>query len=290
MKIVVGIDGSAESTDALRFAAAEAGATGADLLAVTVWEVSTHSARYLSQEHVDDAMIPWMGEFIDEVLGAKGADVTKLAASGSAGGALLDAAADADQLVVGSRGLNRLQRTVLGSVSRQLASHTPCPLTVIPPADVDGGVNDAGVAASGPVVVGIDGSANSMTALQWAAQRAVRTDSLLRVTMAWRGESAGWRPAPEFSDVLPADQVLEAQAQEMLDEAIQAAALPDSLRLETLLHEGSPKHALDEAAQGASMLVLGTRGHGGFMGLLLGSVTSHTLDHLRCPTTVVPPA
>ena len=72
MKIVVGIDGSAESTDALRFAAAEAGATGADLLAVTVWEVSTHAARYLSQEHVDDAMIPWMGEFIDEVLGAKG--------------------------------------------------------------------------------------------------------------------------------------------------------------------------------------------------------------------------
>lgn len=85
MKIVVGIDGSAESTGALRFAAAEAGATGADLLAVTVWEVSTHAARYLSQEHVDDAMIPWMGEFIDEVLGAKGADVTKLAASGSAG-------------------------------------------------------------------------------------------------------------------------------------------------------------------------------------------------------------
>ena len=84
--------------------------------------------------------------------------------------------------------------------------------------------------------------------------------------------------------------MLEAQAQEMLDEAIQAAALPDSLRLETLLHEGSPEDALDEAAQGASMLVLGTRGHGGFMGLLLGSVTSHTLDHLRCPTTVVPAA
>ena len=74
----------------------------------------------------------------------------------------------------------------------------------------------------------------------------------------------------------------------MLGEVIDEAGLPEGLEPELVLGEGAPASVLREAADGASMLVLGSRGRGGFMGLLLGSVTSHTLNHIFCPTTVVP--
>ena len=282
MKIVVGIDGSEASSDALRYAHGEAVSSGAELVAVTVWEVPVMAAAYITTEEVDGAMDPWMEGFIAEVLGEDGAAVKRAPASGSAAAALLEEAEDADTLIVGTRGHGGLAGVIMGSVSHQLANHTPCPLTVVPAS------NGAAGAADGPIVVGVDDSSNAQTALRWAAERAARTGLGLRVVMAWRGEAAGWLAGTEVQTSWPSFEDLEQQAREMLGEVIDEAGLPEGLEPELVLGEGAPASVLREAADGASMLVLGSRGRGGFMGLLLGSVTSHTLNHIFCPTTVVP--
>jgi nucleotide-binding universal stress UspA family protein len=282
MKIVVGIDGSEASSDALRYAHGEAVSSGAELVAVTVWEVPVMAAAYITTEEVDGAMDPWMEGFIAEVLGEDGAAVKRAPASGSAAAALLEEAEDADTLIVGTRGHGGLAGVIMGSVSHQLANHTPCPLTVVPAS------NGAAGAADGPIVVGVDGSSNAQTALRWAAERAARTGLGLRVVMAWRGEAAGWLAGTEVQTSWPSFEDLEQQAREMLGEVIDEAGLPEGLEPELVLGEGAPASVLREAADGGSMLVLGSRGRGGFMGLLLGSVTSHTLNHIFCPTTVVP--
>lgn len=282
MKIVVGIDGSEASSDALRYAHGEAVSSGAELVAVTVWEVPVMAAAYITTEEVDGAMDPWMEGFIAEVLGEDGSAVKRAPASGSAAAALLEEAEDADTLIVGTRGHGGLAGVIMGSVSHQLANHTPCPLTVVP------ANNGAAGAADGPIVVGVDGSSNAQTALRWAAERAARTGLGLRVVMAWRGEAAGWLAGTEVQTSWPSFEDLEQQAREMLGEVIDEAGLPEGLEPQLVLGEGAPASVLREAADGASMLVLGSRGRGGFMGLLLGSVTSHTLNHIFCPTTVVP--
>ncbi len=282
MKIVVGIDGSEASADALRYASGEAASTGAELVAVTVWEVPVMAAAYVTTEEVDDTMQPWMDGFIAEVLGDAGAAVKRAPASGSAAAALLEEAEDADTLIVGTRGHGGLAGVIMGSVSHQLANHTPCPLTVVPASD--GAAGDP----TGPIVVGVDGSSNAQTALRWAAERAARTGLGLRVVMAWRGEAAGWMAGTEVQTSWPSFEDLEQQARDMLGEVLDEAGLPAGLEPELILGEGAPASVLREAADGASMLVLGSRGRGGFMGLLLGSVTSHTLNHIFCPTTVVP--
>ena len=282
MKIVVGIDGSEASSDALRYAHGEAVSSGAELVAVTVWEVPVMAAAYITTEEVDGAMDPWMEGFIAEVLGEDGAAVKRAPASGSAAAALLEEAEDADTLIVGTRGHGGLAGVIMGSVSHQLANHTPCPLTVVPAS------NGAAGAADGPIVVGVDGSSNAQTALRWAAERAARTGLGLRVVVAWSGEAAGWLAGTEVQTSWPSFEDLEQQAREMLGEVIDEAGLPEGLEPELVLGEGAPASVLREAADGGSMLVLGSRGRGGFMGLLLGSVTSHTLNHIFCPTTVVP--
>lgn len=282
MKIVVGVDGSESSVAALRFAADEALATDGELVAVTVWEVPPLALGYVSLADANASMAPWLAGVVDETLGASGAGIVKVVETGSPSDALLRAAEGAGHLVVGSRGRGAFTGAILGSVSQQLANHTPCPLTVIPSPEE---TTDSGT--DGPIVVGVDGSANSTAALRWAADRAHRLERTLRVAMAWRGEPA-WGAGVEATGKMPSGEVFEGQARDMLGEVVEAAELPDSLQLELVLGEGAPAAVIRTASEGASMLVLGARGRGGFVGLLLGSVTGHMLNHLEAPTTVVP--
>ena len=283
MKIVVGMDGSDASIEALRFAADEAETLDADLTAVTVWEMPPLALGYVSAADASGAMDPWVEKAVDATLGEAGEKVTRRVETGSASAALLRVAEDADLLVVGSRGHGALAGVILGSVSNQLANHADCPLTVLP-APRDGSSHDP----DGPIVVGVDGSSNATAALHWAADRAVRLGRRLRVVMAWRGEVAGWLAGTDVLDEWPADDDFKAQARDMLTEVVDEARLPDSLEVDLVLGEGAPATVIREACGGASMLVLGARGRGGFMGLLLGSVTAHLLNHLEGPTTVVP--
>lgn len=138
----------------------------------------------------------------------------------------------------------------------------------------------------GDIVVGVDGSANSLDALRWAAEEArIRGDRLRVVgTFTTPIMSTGYEVAvPDPSD-------LEAASATMLDAAVDTVAEGGALEgVEVLreVHEGHAGERLISLSRDADLLVVGSRGHGGFMGLLLGSVTNYVVNHAVCPVVVV---
>ena len=133
------------------------------------------------------------------------------------------------------------------------------------------------------IVVGIDGSESSNVALAWAARQAKLTGAPLHVVVAWELPTTyGW--APPFS----ADYAPGTDARRTLDEAVEKvrSTHPD-VDIRSTVIEGHPAPALIEASRGADMLVLGSRGHGEFVGMLLGSVSEHCVTHARCPVVVL---
>ena len=138
-------------------------------------------------------------------------------------------------------------------------------------------------ATGGSIVVGIDGSEPSMSALRWAVRQAELTGARLRVVMCWEYPvTYGWAPPyPEGFD--PEDDVSRC-----IDQAVEAVVPKTStVDVERVVIEGHPAPTLVEAAKDAALLVVGTRGHGGFFGLLLGSVSEHCVTHAPCPVVVV---
>lgn len=141
------------------------------------------------------------------------------------------------------------------------------------------------------IVVGVDGSEASVRALDWAAAEARLRDAPLAIVLAWQWPTgfyadAGWAGVtPEL------ESDLRQSAEERLDEACSAAdAALDGLSVRREVVEGAAAQVLLDAAKDADLLVVGTRGRGGFAGLLLGSVSQQCAHHSPCPLVVVPHA
>jgi nucleotide-binding universal stress UspA family protein len=133
-RVLVGVDGSEGSKDALRWAARQADTTGASLDVLMTWEVPVVPYGVWSGYDVGREAQEILNEAVDEVLGAgRVRDVTVTVVEGQPGPALLAAAEDADLLVVGSRGNGPLAGLLLGSVSQYCATHAHCPVVVVPP-------------------------------------------------------------------------------------------------------------------------------------------------------------
>jgi nucleotide-binding universal stress UspA family protein len=141
----------------------------------------------------------------------------------------------------------------------------------------------------GVIVVGLDGSDGSIRALEWAVEEGrLRGSSVHAVFVLSR-----LYVDPEWVSVMtPSIEELRKEAGRQLAEAVERVALGDvSLRQDVMVAEGhGPAKSLLEAAQGAELLVVGSRGRGGFQGLLLGSVSQQVLPHAPCPVVVVPEA
>jgi nucleotide-binding universal stress UspA family protein len=138
-KIVVGIDGSDESKDALRWAIEEARLRSAEVVAVHAWESPPTVMQpgpapgfdYVAVDpQVREAVERHAWAVVEEVAGKGGVPVEPVAVEGPPASALVDAAQDADLLVVGSRGRGGFASLVLGSVSQQVAHHAPCPVLI----------------------------------------------------------------------------------------------------------------------------------------------------------------
>jgi nucleotide-binding universal stress UspA family protein len=134
------------------------------------------------------------------------------------------------------------------------------------------------------IVVGIDGSEQAQKALTWAAGEARVHHAELTVVHAWSFALAAGIPTPASSVAV---DVIEKSAQACLDTALQAVDL-SGLDVTPRLVCGAPAAALIEAAKGADLVVVGSRGHGGFVGLLLGSVSQQVTHHAPCPVVIVP--
>ena len=137
-------------------------------------------------------------------------------------------------------------------------------------------------APQGRIVVGVDGSEPSKRALEWARFVAQSSGAAIDAVMAWHlpiyAGDGGW----------PGDWDPEADCKTALHQAVEdvLGATP-GLAVRELVYEGNTAQVLLEASKDAQVLVVGSRGHGGFTGLLLGSVSATCAEHARCPVLVI---
>jgi nucleotide-binding universal stress UspA family protein len=135
---------------------------------------------------------------------------------------------------------------------------------------------------TGRIVAGYDGSDSSLDALSWAVRQAILTGSTLEVVMTWE-----WPTSYGWAVPIPDDFDPESDVRKVLDTAI-AGLLADhpDLKVESRLINGHPAPALVDASEGADLLVVGSRGHGEFVGMLVGSVSEHCVTNAHCPVLV----
>jgi nucleotide-binding universal stress UspA family protein len=138
------------------------------------------------------------------------------------------------------------------------------------------------------IVCGIDGSDGSLRALDWAADEARRRGATLRIVHAWfEPIVAGY---PFAAGVVYETAAVEDAARQVLRDAVtQVHAGDGELAIEEELVHSPAATALLQEAEKADLAVVGTRGRGGFAGLLLGSVSQQLVHHAPCPIVVVPP-
>ncbi|HET7015392.1 MAG TPA: universal stress protein [Streptosporangiaceae bacterium] len=136
------------------------------------------------------------------------------------------------------------------------------------------------------IVVGVDGSPSSLTALRWAINEAERTGDTVEAVVAWEYSPAAgfdWAPMAVGYDV---DR--RAVADKALTEAVDKAVGPDGqVAVERRVVEGYAASVLVEESADADLLVVGTRGHGTFTEALLGSVSQNCAHHAKCPIVIV---
>jgi nucleotide-binding universal stress UspA family protein len=137
------------------------------------------------------------------------------------------------------------------------------------------------------IVVGVDGSPSSKAALTWAVQQAALTGSTVEAVIAWHYPAMyggyGWVPI-SAADEVSFDEIATKTVAEAVSESVDPA---NPVRVTTKVAEGNPARVLLDAAEGADLLVVGSRGHGGFAGALLGSVSQHCATHSPCPIVIV---
>jgi nucleotide-binding universal stress UspA family protein len=173
---------------------------------------------------------------------------------------------------VGCRGRGGFAGLLLGSVSSQVVAHAHCPVLVVrPPASADDEPAPPAASADGGVVVGVDGSPAGELALTRAGVEAARRGSPLLVVHVCPDEAAG------------------AVAERLLAAAVEAVRRRHpTLRVSGQVRYGvEPAPGLVAACAGAELVVVGARGHGGFVGLLLGSVSQALAHHAPCPVLVI---
>ncbi len=286
-RIVVGVDRSPGSRAALVWAAGIARQLGHPLRVIQAWQypadiiVRVGYVHLSDADHSEDRVAADLRHLVREVVGEpSGLDIRIEEARGPTTEALLRAASasDTEMLVVGSRGLGGFRGLLLGSVSRQLCEHAPCPVTV-----VRGEVTSDQVQL-GTVVVGLDGSDNASRALAFAGDLAQRAGGRVIVAHA-AGASATTEPA-EFH-LSPAATAVQEQV-----EAWCAPLHRRDIDHGVAIKQGDPRQVLREivAEHDADLLVVGSHGRGAMAHLLLGSVANSLAQHCQVPVTIVPHA
>lgn len=266
--VVAGVDASEQSLQAVLWAAAEARRQQARLHLVIV------NDDPLRAESAGKAMRQAVQACRQQ---APGLDVIGEVTTGRPVDELLHRSKQARLLVVGSRGGGGFADALLGSVSNAVATHSECPVVVV----------RGNSPTTGPVVVGVDDSPGSTTALLFGLQTADQRAGEVIALQAWHDGRFGLAaPGP----LPPADrqQVQRHIERSLAQQVARLSAGFSHVRARTVVQEGHPVAALSDASRDAQLLVVGHRGRGGFRGLFMGSVTFGVLHHAHCPVAVVP--
>lgn len=284
-KLVVGFDGSETSVAALRWAATEASRREASVVVLASFAPSPPVAYSSGLGHggvaattAAEELAQWarneLAGFVDDVFAAHSSVRHEYrAVVARPGTALTQAAEDADLVVVGRSGAGMLGRALLGSVTNDLLAHSPCPVVVVP---------DAPIPETGSVVVGTDGSAHATRAVRWAVDEADRREAILKIAHCWQGPLRLVTDDPDRSD-----DMSKVDAEIILDEAVETARELAGGDVDHRLVEGGTVDSMVELSRAADLVVLGSRGRGGFASMLLGSVAHAVASHAACPTVIV---
>jgi nucleotide-binding universal stress UspA family protein len=287
-RIVVGVDGSEHGRRALRWAQRKAARHGDELTALLAWglfdQLHADGSTSFDPDYGPTDAAAALDAVVTDTLGADAAGaVRQVAVCDLPARALLDAASDADLLVVGPRGRSELRELALGSVTQTCLHHARCPVAVVRESDE---LAASGARTGERLVAGVDGSETSARALGWALDDARARGGIVAAVHAWHvpfsmSLTAGARDHSAFEEAAGRllDQVVDATASQYRD-----------VPVERVLVGGSPTDALLGAARDAALVVVGGRGVGGFRGLLLGSVSQQLAHHAPCPVVVVPSA
>jgi nucleotide-binding universal stress UspA family protein len=287
-EVVVGVDGSPESEEALSWSLAEGRRRDVPVRAITVWQPSgePREIERLSalpsvadlREQLRDDVTATVQKVVDRD-GAADVAVTAEVRYGHPVRQLISEAAADALLVVGSRGRGSIAGSLLGSVSQSCVQYARGTVVV-----VRGGRPDPG---SRRVVVGVDGSPASVRALRFADEAARLRGAALQVVHAWMLPYLGFAGRAGALDE-EAGAEIAARAGERLRESLRLAAV-DATRpdVEMWLVEGAANLSLLQAASNAELLVVGSRGVGGWKGLLLGSVSTQCVTQSPCPVAVI---
>ncbi|HUZ11031.1 MAG TPA: universal stress protein [Acidimicrobiales bacterium] len=278
--IVVGVDGSAPSRLALKWAADEAVLRDACLRVVHAG-AERRAAHPGSAEGGRKWSAP-SARVLDDAVGLVTTRHPDLAVRAeilgqSAPRALVGASEEADLLVVGARGRGGFTGLLLGSVSQQCIQHARCSVAVVR-SDPD---SPDPSSSERRIVVGVDGSAGSDGALRWALHEAVCRSAVVEAVHAWQ-----FPPVGSFV-VAPAEGYEVGAATIVGAARAHAEEWMPGARLEAGSRFGPAVPELLRASEHAELLVLGARGRGGFHELLVGSVGQQCANHSSCPVVVV---
>jgi nucleotide-binding universal stress UspA family protein len=281
--VVAGVDGSARGLDAVEVGCAEAALHHRPLRIVhaMTWPAvpvarppgTTETAPLLMRSQADAFLA-------DAVrLAAKAEPTVTVTSAVLHGAAVLSLVAESRSaylIVVGDRGLGAFAGLLVGSTAVQLAAHAACPVLVV----------RGEHRRTGPVVVGVDGSATSVRALDFAVEEAARRETDLVAVHTWRAPAV---PGPVGMMPMAYDPPLVgAEEKRVLAESL--AGIGGSYPDVTVQREavpGAPAKVLTDWSHRGQLMVVGNRGRGGLAGLLLGSVSQHLIHHAACPVAVV---
>ena len=277
--VVVGVDGSVSSEQAVRWAAREARRRKVPLRVVQAVDPTAPPHRYAvpgygpdvheirtraARAHLQDAARAAAEE-------ASGVTVEQEILEGFPIARLLDESRTAQLVVIGDRGLGGVAGLLLGSVGVALAARGRCPVAV---------VRGLSSAVEGPVVVGVDGSPVSEAALAYAFAAADARSAELVVVYAWRDLL--------LDHAIQLDETIEQQGRAELAERLAGwgGKYPD-VRVRRVVVRDAPARAIVEQSVAAQLVVVGSHGRGSLGGLLLGSVSNAVLHRAECPVVVV---
>lgn len=291
-RIVVGYDGSEPAGVALDWAATEAERRGLPLTLLTVLD-------YFQTMPGTVGVTPWPA-LNEEILGrvaAEGArrarknaqniDIASIAALGQVARILIEAGHDAEFITVGTRGHGELTGAMVGSVSIAVSAHARCPVVVVR------GDSSLPPGPHRPIVVGIDESPGAEAALRFAADTAAGAGARLIVVSAYQPAVlqvwTGVLLNAVTTEMNPGDNLdARTAAEKVVARAARIARTQyPGLEVSEQVLQGSPAGVIAATTYQAGLAVVGSRGRGGFSGLLLGSVSRRLLHTALCPVAVV---
>ena len=274
--ILVGVEDLPHSDDALVWAAQAAAQRGAVLHLVNATGFPTVAIDLL----YDDGIVQGATTLLEKAKArvaevAPTVEVTTTVDRRQPAEALCDLAEGAQMLVIGTHRMSTMERVFSGSLSYQIAAGAPCPVVVVP--------RLPGSTATG-VVVGADGSADSLDAVALAAAEADWTGQPLHLLHAW--QEPGIYASTDIYPVGLAESVREAERLVLSESAAGLSEkYPDLVVHEHLVHE-QPATALLDLGATARLIVVGSRGRHGIARVLLGSVSHTVVLHAPCPVMV----